>query len=297
MDSSAQQNLLRKYEQFQALPADKQQRLRDLEAQIAGDPHGDRLREVLKRYHEWLKTITSSQRAELAELSPERRVEKIEQIQRQQRVTQRLESLTPGDSREIWRWIHDLVKKHHDDVIASMSTNDRRRFESQDESSQRRWLIYRTLGGWRNTETRVTQDDIDRLAKELSESARAALAAETTPETQRRLVGMWIFGTLQRSPSSQGDRRVNPLLSEDLLEFLQNEVAPAEREQLLKKPREEMLRELRKMYFERGRRPGEFGPFDGPGRRRGGRKGPGDDERPKPRDGTPRDDTPRAAPS
>jgi hypothetical protein len=88
---------------------------------------------------------------------------------------------------------------------------------------------------------------------------------------------------LYRSGSWRGDRRGNPLITEELLEFLQNDLPPAEREQLLKKPREEMLRELRKMYFERGHHDDGRGPPRPPFERR--------------RDGRPKGRPPGASPA
>lgn len=293
MDPATRQELLRRYERFSQLSAEEQQRLRDLQAEISADPNSERLHRILERYHEWLKTITPSQRAELAELPYDKRVERIERIQRHQKIGQRLESLAPQDTPAIMRWIYDLAKKYGDDVVADMDERDRDRFARLDRSAQQRWLVFRIFGGRRGSQrqSRVTPDDIERLAVRLSDGARAELAADGSPEAQRRLVGAWVYGTLYRSGSWRGDRRVNPLIGEELLEFLQDEVPPAERERLLKKPREEMLRELRKMYFERGHREDGLPPI-GPQfdrRRRSGRsKGPRPDKADDgPQDGTP----------
>ena len=293
LEPSQQQELLRKYQRFQAMPAQEQQRLRELQAEISADPDSERLHQVLERYHEWLKTITPSQRATLAELPPRQRVKQLEHIQRGQRADEQLELLSRHDRRNIMGWISALVKEHRQDVLASMSQEDRRRFNERDASTQHRWLIYRTFRGSRNSEhdSRVTQQDIDRLAERLSDEARAELAKATTLEAQRRVVGMWVYATLRRSRSWRGGR-VNPLVGEELLQFLQNEVSPARREELLKMPREEMLRELRRMYFEQGRGPRrERGPgdFRGPGRPR--------DRRPRGPDNRPTAASPTAAPA
>ena len=50
-----------------------------------------------------------------------------------------------------------------------------------------------------------------------------------------------------------GGAQASPLVGEELVQFLQNEVPPPQRDRLLKLPREKMLEELRGMYFERGR--------------------------------------------
>jgi hypothetical protein len=160
-------------------------------------------------------------------------------------------------------------------------------------------LVYRMFGRSRGGqhESRVTQDDIDHLAQKLSQPARAEIGKAGALEEQRQIVSGWIFATLRRSDSWQGGRRANPVVGEELLQFLQNEVAPARREELLKMPREEMLRELRKMYFERGTPDGRFpggrrpdGPR-GPNRPKGPR-GDAPDDRPPPEKPGPNDSTP-----
>ncbi|HEX5442835.1 MAG TPA: hypothetical protein VFW87_03355 [Pirellulales bacterium] len=262
MDPVQRQELLRRYERFSHLDAAEQQRLRDLQTQIDADPNAERLHRILARYHEWLKTIKPAERALLAELPRDKRVEEIERLQRHQRIAQRMEPLTRKDAGEIAGWINNLVKDHRDDVIAAMSEADRKRFEKQNDSAQQRWLTYRIFGGRRGSErqSRVSAEDIQRLAERLSPGARAELDKESNAEARRRLVGLWVYGMLYRAPQyrDRDGRRVNTLVSEELLEFLQTEVPPAEREQLLKKPREEMLRELRRMYFERGRAEDRF---------------------------------------
>ncbi len=96
MDANQQQELLRKFERFQALPAEEQNRLRKLQAEITADPNSERLLDLLGRYHEWLKTITPSQRARLAELPAKERVHEIERITRAASATPSDWSRSPG---------------------------------------------------------------------------------------------------------------------------------------------------------------------------------------------------------
>lgn len=270
LEPSEQQELLRKYERFRAMSAEEQERLRKLQAEISADPHAERLYQVLDRYHEWLKTITASQRATLAELPAQERVKEIDRIQRRQEDAQRLEPLSRQDLREIRHWIDELVEKHRDELVASITGRFRKWFDEETDPVRKQMaLVYRMFGRSRGgvSQSRVTQEDIDRLAKKLSESARAEIDKGGTLEAQGKVVRGWIFATLRRYDSWQRGRRANPVVGEELLQFLQNEVAPADRERLLKLPREDMHRELRKMYFERGHRDGRPGPT-GPARDR-----------------------------
>jgi hypothetical protein len=282
-----QQELLRKYERFQAMPAEEQQRLRDLQAQIGSDPNSARLHQVLARYHEWLKTITPSQRATLADLAPEERVAEIKSIQRRQEDAQRLQPLTREDRGQIRRWIDALIDQHRAELVAGISERYRKWFDEADPLQKRMALVYIIFGRSRDDaiESRVTQDDINRLAAELSPTARAELEKAETLEAKGKLVRGWIFASLRRYDSWQAGRRENPVVGEELLQFLQNDVPQAERERLLKMPREDMLRELRRMYFEQGRGP-RRGPegFRGPGgpRRRESEARPGPSPPPGP---------------
>jgi hypothetical protein len=270
MEPSQQQDLLRRYERFQAMPAEEQQRLRKLQAEISDDPLAERLHQVLERYHEWLKTITPSQRATLTELPADERVKEIERMQRRQEDAQRLEPLSRQDMREIRLWIDQLVEKHRKELVAGIPERFRKWFDQEKDPQRKQMaLVYRMFGRSRDgaRESHVTQDDIDRLADKLSESARAEIEKADSLEDQGKVVRGWIFASLRRYDSWQGGRRANPVVGEELLQFLQNDVSPAERERLLKLPRDDMHRELRKMYFEHGRREGRFGP-SGPRRDR-----------------------------
>ena len=283
MDPNEQQELLRRYERFKALPAQEQERLRALDSQIASDEHSQRLHQILEQYHEWLKTLTPTQRAELAELSPTERVKAIKRIQRDQS----LQILSRRDTVEIMRWIDGIVAKHRQELIASMRPEHRERFEKQqDPARQRHVLMYMAFGGRRDKDSRsrISQEDLDRLAGKLSEAARAELAKASTLEAKRDVVGGWIAATTRRSEARAPRRRMNSLVVEELLQFLQNEVPPDQQARLLKLEREEMLKELGRMYFERGhgdrRFPGgppNFDPgFEGNFERGRGNRGRGD---------------------
>ncbi len=290
MDPARQQELLHKFERFNALPAAEQQRLRELQAAITADPNSERLLAVLEHYHEWLKTITTTERAKLAELPPRDRIREVEHLLRVQRDAQRLEPLTWQDMRDIRRWVDELVDRDREALVASIPGKFRDWYNKQtDPGAKQMALVYRLFGRSRGGDepSRVTQADLDRLTAKLSEAARAELAKASTLEEQRQLVRGWIFASLRRSASWQHGRRSNPVVGEQLLQFLQTEVPPAERERLLQKPREEMLQELRKMYFERSGGPSRR-PFSGRSDRHRHERGRdhGDGSPAKPEDGS-----------
>jgi hypothetical protein len=296
LDAGKQQELLRKQERFAALSTTEQQRLRDLQAQITSDPDSQKLLVALERYHEWLKTITTPQRAKLAELPAKQRVDQIEAIQRERRDAQRLELLSRQDVREIGRWIDKLVERHRDELVAEIPGRYREWYDRQtDADAKRMALVFRLFGRPHGDEqqSKVSEEDVKRLSEKLAEPARAELAKADSLEAQRRVVRGWVFASLRRSSSWQRERRGNPVVGDELLQFLQTEVPPAERERLLKKPREEMMQELRRMYFERSGGPRRA--FDGRPEGRGDGHRPDGDRREHFRRG-PRPEEPRVEP-
>ncbi len=293
MQPAEQQELLRKQERFASLSVEEQDRLRALQAAIDADPNGKRLHELLVSYHEWLKTLSPSQREELSELPPKERVQLIKRIQRQQHAGQEkaraAQLLSKQDMREILRWTEDFAWKNRDRLLEHMPEKQRKNFDKSDLSGQRRMLLFRALAAERARRSgggpaafTIEPADIDQLTAKLSEPARQELAQAGDLPAQRRLVGGWIGMAAHRLEPWRAGRRLGPLASEDLVQFLQNEVPIAERDRLLKMPREQMLEELRGMYFQRGRGEGDplpggpgFPRFDGksPDRWKGGPRG------------------------
>lgn len=310
LQPAEQEELLRKQERFAALPADEQQRLRAFQAALDADKDAGRLEQVLARYHEWLKTLTPSQRAKLAELLPAERVAEIKRIQQQQNSARermhRADLLSWVDMKEVLSWTEDFVWTRRKDLLADMSKEQRQRFGKWDRQRQRRELLLRAFERSRREGPgaldALDQADIDSLTHKLSEKPRQVLTGAGSLADKRKIVGGWIGTAMHRLDPWPSSRKQGSLVVEDLLQYLQNEVPPTDRERLLKMPRDKMLEELRGMYFERSRYGGPGGPprFDGrPGDRTKGAyrgRGPGpkssDDES---RDKGPRDKEPAAA--
>ena len=140
LQPAEQQELLRKQERFNALPVEEQDRLRSLQAALDADPNAERLHQVLIHFHEWLKTLTPSQRAELADLPPQQRVQAIQRLQKQQQMardrTHRTELLSREDVRKIVRWAEAAAWTRREDLLAGLPPEQRKRFEKMDVSRQ-----------------------------------------------------------------------------------------------------------------------------------------------------------------
>ena len=74
--------LLQKKRRFDDLPAAKQDRLRQLHDELIADPQQQELQRVLERYHNWLRTLTPRERAEVTDSPADKRIEKISELMR-----------------------------------------------------------------------------------------------------------------------------------------------------------------------------------------------------------------------
>lgn len=289
--------LLQKKERFEALPAEEQQRLRELNTAIASSGQSEKLHSTLDRYHEWLKSLTTKQRADLLELPLELRIDRIKELMQQQE-RDRLRALggkqlPEADIDAIFDWLEDFMKQHEEKYLERLPEDYRKRLRDQDEVSRRRSLMRGIImRGPRSDFPLPMREDLDRLLPTLSGETRSALESAKTAEEKQQLARQWIFSAMIS--------KVLPSASDEDLRKVFNELTPEQRERLERKSPEDVKRELTWRFHwkqwpgrEGWRGPGGpgFGP-GGPTFRPGGpngqgggqggseRRGPGSGERP-----------------
>src|SRR5262245_32852611 len=77
--------LQRKKERFDDLSKEKQDKLRALHVSITTDPNAKELEETVKRYNQWLATLSSPQRTKLLDISnPQERIKSIKELMQMQ---------------------------------------------------------------------------------------------------------------------------------------------------------------------------------------------------------------------
>ncbi|MEQ8790605.1 MAG: hypothetical protein RIC55_30185 [Pirellulaceae bacterium] len=291
MSAQEKQELQGKSTRFYELPEGEQERLREMHKQLNAHPESARLRQVMDRYAQWLRTLPSGERAELLSLSEEERIPRIRELMQQHEAQQfhRLVSskLPAHDLRSIYEWLNDIAQRHEKEILAEASDEFRRRYgeEEDDESRRRRMLVF-ALTSRRGDLPFVQTTDVEQLVDRLSPEARDALAEMRTAEDRGRLLRDWVRGAIFA--------RMNPPVSEEKLrEFFVNELDSEQRQRLESLSAEQMQQELQRMYnfsrFRRedgrGRPPGPWGGGRGFGRSGGGRgRGPGSGDRPPPGD-------------
>ena len=277
MTDAEKQALLQKKQRFDELSAEDRHKLEQLHDELAQAPDCDRLRSVLDRYYQWLRTLPPGERAQLISLPTDERLTRIREImksQEGQRFRMMVDgSLSQDDKQVIQRWLDEFAARHEEEILAAMA-DDRFREKMKELDPEKRRLI---LSGviWRpgNEMPRPTAEDRLQLSESLSREAREMLARASNDEERDRVLNNWIraatFSRMWKQPSA-----------EELEEFAKNRLSPPQRDYLESLPRDRMFDELRKMYY-RDRIPPDR--RFGSGMRRGRGPGPGP---PPPESGT-----------
>ncbi len=252
MSIEDQQLLLKKWERFQALPAADQDNLRQLHSDLAALPSRAQLEQTLASYNDWLRTLSPGTRAELVSLASQPRIERIKQLRQEQEKAKRPTvggSLTEADMQRIAAWMEDFIWRHKEQFTAGMPDQRRQQFEQLDEATRRRSMLWLALQKM-NTSTLQNlpvPEDLPRLVEQLSPQAKDALK---NAEDKRRLMQEWIHAAVQHRAETQGLGRMMPLVSQEELDrFFEKGLSKQERDRLLDLPREQMQRELRRLYL------------------------------------------------
>ncbi len=297
MDPIAMGRLQRARRQFAALPAQRQEQLRGLRRQLDEQEHAAALRQVMHDYHQWLKTLPAFERAELAGLKPDERIERIKELR-----TRQLEDQATRPSEEdiegLARWLETLSYRHEQRVLTSLPPEARQQWDDLADPIRRWAIVLASLryfgGGWppRPIEQILSEQDLADLRAELPAATCRRLEVTATAE-QWATVSRWI-----RQEIVTG-RYVPEAVEADLDAFCIEELPKEEQARLIGYSERWMRLQLWRMYCTARFGPNLFfqfrpgGPPGGPpggsgGLRRGGdgtgRRGgpPGDGTRPGP---------------
>jgi hypothetical protein len=283
LDPAEKEVLNQKLDKFLSLPADEQVRLRKLDAELAADPHADRLRHVMERYYDWLKTLSAAERADLLALGSVDRVAMIKSLTHEQEA--RLTTLAGGfhlmrsDVDTLHRWIDDMALKHKDELLKDMPEKRQQEIKSLDERQLKQRLA---LMAWQRLRSNpggpgpgftgqgpkgntkpldISPAEAQHLIDQLSTGARGVLAEQATPEQREQTIRSWVqaFARVRF-----GSGRFGQMISQDDLDRIFKNLPQTEQDRLAALPHDELNRELRRRYFEE-----QFknGPKDRPGRK------------------------------
>lgn len=294
------EDLRTKFEKFEALSPEQQERLRKFDKQLNLDPQEERLRRIMLRFHEWLKTISSPpERAELLAMNSADRIPQIRSLRHEQEA--RLAAMTGGprftrftgqDVSILQAWMRDFAKTHEAELLKDPPPRLQKELKalgdtSADAVKRQRLLTLIAWSHWKSGDigktVSISPDEWEQLKSKLSKGAQDALPPDASkrPEALRG----WVEAVARSREAGFRRQRggFGQNVSQDELKQFLATLPSAERNELLKKAPEDMDRELRNMYRTRG---GGRGP--GPG----GRDNPGGRERGRPNqrpDGGPQD--------
>jgi len=257
MSPQEKSQLSRRRERFAALEPAEQEQLRRLHRQIGDDPRAAELRRVMQRYYEWLKQLSPYARAELLELPPAQRIERIKKLKRNEdeRLAKR------EDSDALRRWMEGYAARHEAELLKSMPPHYRQRLarlKGSDRSRAMMGLMWmRWQSGDRGKRPPLDEQELADLRSKLSPATRQQL--EAMPAIQQwGTIASWIRQGLRHRAASHGFGTPPLAVSEEkLADFFENKLSPEQRDWLLGLSSEEMDWALPQMYFSHLRSPDE----------------------------------------
>lgn len=232
LSTEQQDDLLRRRQRLELLPAEEQAALRSLAATVAAAPHADGYLATLERYFDWAAAeLSPAELDELRKTPAEQTPARIGELMAEHAERQRTR-LSADDMRAVARWVETTVRKMAPN--AKPPANDQQR-----RAELRRWLERNRTGGAVRLFQRLTPEDVEALASTLSAEPAQRLAE--LPRTQwPRVIGPWIQATL-RAPGGA--------VSEQEMTAFFERLPTDERERLLRLPADEMQQQLARAYW------------------------------------------------
>lgn len=274
MDPGRKKELLRLKERFDSLDRDQQQRLMLLCNAMKSAPDAPELRQIMSRYCEWLKTLPSYTRTELAEAKPADRVKLVQKRLQLEQARDEGRRLSSKDAEALRLWMTDYASRHQEQISKALSDWQKKylvELPPVKRQSLEFWLMLqrRQATGEDGPLKMLTEDDLQRLRESLSPEPSQLLGSKPLNE-QRQLVAEWLRH-MARQRSSHGPL---PKPNDDrLANFFENVLTGEERDWLLSLPGDEMQQRLQQLYLTRTKPPegGRHRPEGAPhGRRSGG---------------------------
>ena len=240
---AAKNRLARNFERFERLDPAEQARRVELEAALAADPRGSELRETMHRYQQWLKSLSSSQRAELRTLPIDKRVARIGEL----RQVQEVEAARRQDQRAVAALIESRL-------LAQVSDQSQREKLAAAPEFARRAVLFRQLGPQAMQEMRreLTHGELKTLEPQMSELLQRQLRTAGSDEARQRLVAQRLRDVRRQLFDGDGlalltwmGNEVEPQLDR----FFRDDLTEAQRESLLSLPPDQMRFRLRRLYL------------------------------------------------
>lgn len=257
MDSDEKEQLRLVAERFNNLTPNKRQRMRQLLEALRNDADADRLQAIGQRYCDWLKTLSSYSRANLAELDPKDRVQWIKKRLRLEQLRKNGGRLGGDDLTKLWKWVVEHAAKHQKQYLESLSETQRKRLSELNPRTRRRVVFEQILRRWRAADSKkplpmMNDEEMKLLRERLSPQAKKRLEA-VPPAMQWKMAAGWLWQGMRRPGSFKGLHNAPTTNDERLARFFEKELSGEQRDRLLGMSAEDMQRELHRLFLMRTR--------------------------------------------
>ena len=147
MSAAQKDQLLRRQRQFQALEAEQQQRVRLFHEQLRREPDGEKLRETLAQYGQWLAGLPSIRRITLEELEPGRRIAQVKQIRREQANAAGWKA-NAEDRQALLDWMRHYAQQHETRFLKSLPEERRQQLSKMRPEARQRVVLALMCQRW-----------------------------------------------------------------------------------------------------------------------------------------------------
>lgn len=266
-----QRELDRNFQRYQRLSEAEQEQLQTFHAQLVNAPDSQELQAVLNNYVNWVRNLSPTQRSELASLAdqPQERLARVVEFRRD---LLRREPLTRDDIDRVVAWVEAIAAKYP----ASTENDMEERPEWGDQRRAKLWHTASRLHDRVPDRTLpITEDDFKQLSQQLSPQAQQRLADAATLADKRREVAGWLYLASRRWSGNLRSRDEEEVSEKELVDFFENKLDDARREELLFLPHNARIERLRFLYLRDKYPDRPIGPpggsrfdgsrFDGPG--------------------------------
>jgi hypothetical protein len=266
MSPAEKQDLNDEYKKFLALSTDQQDQLRALNRNLENDPQGERLRGVMHRYYDWLKTLRPDERADLLSLPLADRPARIKSLkQRQEAFAAKLPAgshLTPQDVQVLSDWVKTYAAAHEAELVKDFPAQRRgdfpgnEKFPGNDKAPRERPRQFTAWRPWLGPKLpNVSKEEMDDLAHQLSPEPRKVIDSRPTLPEKIELIHEWLQAIWRQRAGGGGfgrhGRNVGP---KELARFFENDLSKEEQDKLSHiTDKDEQHRELQRLFLQHRR--------------------------------------------
>jgi len=238
-------------QRFSSLPRSEQERLREFEQELAARRDGERLRQVMFKYHDWVESLPKNTSADLRRLGSTERLSRItklhEEDRRRRTVGER--ALDAEDRRIIADWFQRLALSREQELIMELPATWRAQLDSLTPVERQKtltWLLRQHLQFFGPRGLANPLADLQELATQLSPAAQGQLAASASPRAKFQLMRDWIQVSLRERWSNLQP----PIPETELSRFVREELSPQQQTQFGGARTPAKTRQLRQLYLQ-----------------------------------------------